>query len=766
MGATVGIPASAKSNRLSPESLAQLWKNLFEGSPDAQAVCRLDGTIEHLNSRGARLIKLDAAAVPEDARIFDFLLYPGSQRLKEALERQPLQGETIHSVVILADGTPCGQIDVEVNAVEPGRAVVVFKDATRRLRLESHVRRLVTAIDSTPEIFFITDADFRITYVNPAFQTVTGYSIEEVLGRADAFLRAPGQAGKVEAYLAATRQGREWIGELTNARRDGTWYQTETTLSPIFDMGGQFMGYVACERDITERLRLQQELQLESDFIRSILGSLDSAIYSIDRRFCLTHANDGWRRIPHEHGGICISDMPELGRELLDYVPDASRKVQLRRLFEEVLQSGRQQENQYVGPDERHWLLKVSPWVHAGEVRGLICSVSDQTQFHELQSQLFQSQKMEIIGTLAAGVAHDFNNLLQAIRGNISLVLLQAEEGSNLHHCAEQINLAAARAAEITQQLLSFSRASAEKDTVLDLNEVVREAGQLARRTLRGNVTLDLNTSSQSIPVKVDATRAHQALLNLCVNAQDAMPHGGKLTIGNEIVQLTPDQLERHGVTPGMEFARCTIADTGCGIPREVIDRIFEPFFTTKAKGKGTGLGLPIVLRVLKEAGGFVEVDSLQDQGTSFHLYFPVVREAVTTPCPGNEPRLARGTGRVLVVDDLDLLRDFTRSFLQAAGLTVLVAGSGPEALQVLENSPEPVDLLFTDYSMPGMNGLELIEKVASRWPRMHLVLALGYLDESTLARLENFRVSVLCKPYDTRQGSELIIRLLSESQK
>jgi CheY-like chemotaxis protein len=246
------------------------------------------------------------------------------------------------------------------------------------------------------------------------------------------------------------------------------------------------------------------------------------------------------------------------------------------------------------------------------------------------------------------------------------------------------------------------------------------------------------------------------------VNAQDAMPQGGRLTITNTMVNLTTEQIARHGLDGRQDFACCNVSDTGSGIPPELIARVFEPFFTTKEKGKGTGLGLPIVQRVLQEAGGFVEVDSVPNHGTSFHLYFPIVREALTSMPPSDDQQLAQGSGRVLVVDDLDLLRDFTRSFLEAAGFDVLVASSAMEALKVMDETTEHIDLLFTDYNMPGMNGIELIEKVAVKWPDMKLVLASGYLDEEARERLDQLKVSVLCKPYDMRQGAELIIGLLA----
>jgi PAS domain S-box-containing protein len=754
-------PEATKVNAPAHDPAAHIWKHLFEASTDAQILCHADGTIEHLNSKAAEFLKSALAEAPAGFHIFDLLQPPADRKLRELFQRRQATPEMLHSVTVLLPEPNRGPVDLEIIPLADTHALVVFKDTSRRLRLESHVRRLITAIDATPEVFFITDADFRITFANPAFQITTGYSVEEVLGRTDSFLRSPGDQEKVKLYLEAVAQGREWTGEVANVRRDGQTYQVESNICPIFDMAGRFMGYVASERDVTLRLRLQNELRMERDFIQSILSSLDGAIYTLDREFHLTHANEGWRRMPAEHGGFRFDGPPALGGRLLEHVPDAGRRAELELSFREVLDNGHAQESRFLSPDGCHWLVKISPWIHADEVRGLICSINDQTHYHELQNQLFQSQKMEIIGTLAAGVAHDFNNLLQAIRGNVSLVLLQTPEDSNLRHWAEQINLAASRAADIAHQLLSFSRESKEKRGILDLNQVIEEAAQLARRTLRANINLGLAPSPQSLCVRIDSTRASQALLNLCVNAQDAMPQGGRLSLTNAVVKLTPEQSARHGIAAAQEFARCSVADTGAGIPPGMLERIFEPFFTTKEKGKGTGLGLPIVQRVMQEAGGFVEVESVMGRGTTFHLYFHLEHEPPdSTPEQQRQP-LAHGTGRVLVVDDLDLLRDFTRNFLEAAGLTVLVASQGAEALEILEQTAEPVDILFTDYSMPGMDGIELIERVSARWPRIRLVLASGYLDDTVLNKLAALEVSVLSKPYDMQDAAGLIMRLL-----
>jgi PAS domain S-box-containing protein len=742
---------------------AEWWHGFFESSDDAQVVCRSDGVVSKMNSKAAQLFKLNRAAMEEHFCLFDVLMPPAGQKLLAAFHNRPVQPRALHSVGLFAEGRQNGQADLELTALDGTHTLVTFKDISRRMRLESHVNRLVTAIDATPDVFFLTDAEFRITFVNPAFYTITGYSIETVLGRTDEFLRVPSEREKIQAYREEVCRGRDWIGELTNVSRDGTLYQVEATISPICDMIGRFVGYVVCEHDITMRKRLEDDLRLQNNFVRSILHSLDGAIYSLDHEFYITHANDGWRRLPPEHAGIRLSGPPEIGRCLLDYVTDSARRAEMKTIFESVLQSGKSQDDLFKAADGRFWLVKISPWIHADQVRGLICNISDQTRYHELQNQLFQSQKMEIIGTLAAGIAHDFNNLLQAIRGNTGLMLLQSPQNSDLHRWGEEINVAAMRAAEITRQLLSFSRRSDEKCTVLDLNQVLQDSGELIRRTLRANIKLEIVPALQPVPVKIELSRATQTLLNLCVNAQDAMPDGGTLAISNAVVNVSAETAQRHGVPDGNEFACCTLADTGCGIPPEHLCRIFEAFFTTKEKGRGTGLGLSIVQRIMQEAGGFVDVESTPGSGTTFHLYFPVTKENFNVEAQPVERPLPRGKGRVLVVDDLDLMRNFAKSFLETTGLSVLVASSGLEALQLLESEGGTMDILFTDYSMPGMNGIDLIEQVAARWPEIRPVLASGYLEEPIMQRLENLKVKILFKPYEMQEAANALIGLLAK---
>ena len=278
-------------------------------------------------------------------------------------------------------------------------------------------------------------------------------------------------------------------------------------------------------------------------------------------------------------------------------------------------------------------------------------------------------------------------------------------------------------------------------------------------------VELTLSPAAVPVNVRIDATRAHQLLLNLCVNAQDAMPDGGQLTLGNSLVELSPAQAAKVHAVPGALFVRCKVSDTGTGIPAEILQLIFDPFFTTKAKGKGTGLGLSIVHSVVAQAGGFLEVESAPGKGTSFLVHFPSVDDRVTASTPAENGPMLKGTGRVLVVDDLDLVQEFTRTFLTAAGYDVLVASTADEALDVLQSQAEPIDVLFTDYNMPGKSGRQLMHEVSARWPKMKLILVSGYLEESDRRQIEEqYGAHILNKPFNISEAADLIAEILAKS--
>ena len=739
------------------ETRASWWQAIFEASEDALLVCTRGGKLLEFNRRAEKF--LDPSFLQNESSLFDALTEQTGARLKALIDRESLHPEVLSSISFVPGGNLRLIVDLVISRLDGHHWLIAIKDATPRWRMESHVNRLMTALDATPDVFFLTDADYKITYVNGAFQNVTGHPIEESLGRSAEFLRAPEDRDKIAQYTRAVETGADWAGELMNVRRDGTLYPVEAIVSPIYDRNGELLGYVSCERDISAKKRLQEEITSQRDFSHSILHSIDAAVYSIDRQFKLTQINSTWHEMPEEHGWLKLTRPPQEGMPLLDFVENPTKKVELKLAFENVLRTGEAIE-MYANYSGKHWLVKMSPWQHGKEVVGLIYQVSDQSKVNELQNALYQSQKLKTIGSLAAGIAHDFNNLLLVIRGNTTLLLLGEKNPVVSRKYLQNIEQASARAADITQQLLAFSRTSKDKVTVFDFNTIIHEVAQLTGRSMRSNIKMNLVPTDLACKVRMDPSRAHQVVLNLCVNAQDAMPEGGALEIRNEVVELNPQHAAKTDFPVGTRFLCCSVSDNGAGIPEEVLPRIFDPFFTTKDPGRGTGLGLSIVHGIVSQCGGFVEVESAPGKGTSFHVFLPTVESEITVAAETRKP-LGECRGRLLIVDDIELVLECTCDFLQAVGFETLSANNADEALRIL--SQQPVDLLLTDFNMPGISGLELISQVRTRWPQIKCILASGYLDENIERRIVNeFKAGTLRKPYNVADAAELVREMLT----
>jgi nitrogen-specific signal transduction histidine kinase/CheY-like chemotaxis protein len=366
------------------------------------------------------------------------------------------------------------------------------------------------------------------------------------------------------------------------------------------------------------------------------------------------------------------------------------------------------------------------------EVRGrpllMLSLCRDITTQKRLEEQLRQSQKMEAIGQLAGGVAHDFNNILTVIHGHASLLAASGldEAGSRSAH---QIALAAERAAGLTRQLLTFSRRQLIQPKRLNMNKIVGNMTDMLGRILGEDVALHLNYSTASATVEADAGMMEQVLLNLAVNARDAMPRGGQLSVRISIVDVNEDHVQRHPEARAGRFVCVSKTDTGSGIPPENLSRIFEPFFTTKEVGKGTGLGLATVYGIVKQHQGWVEVESTVGKGTTFRIYIPYVGEEQTqAEKPTTQITIRGGTETILLVEDEKPVRELVARVLERHGYKLLQAGTGAEAVEVWRSHKDQIHLLLTDLIMPGnMNGRELAEALWMERPELKVIFTSGY---------------------------------------
>jgi PAS domain S-box-containing protein len=399
-----------------------------------------------------------------------------------------------------------------------------------------------------------------------------------------------------------------------------------------------------------------------------------------------------------------------------------------------------------------------------GVIRGQVRMLEDQRERRRVEDQLRQAQKMEAIGNLTGGIAHDFNNLLTIIIGNVDMLARVVEENPSARDMVEEALSACLRGADLTRQLLAFGRRQTLKPEIVDVNRLTRSMVKLLNRTLGENVRIELIEGKELWPVVIDAAQLDAAIVNLSVNARDAMPGGGRLTIETTNMHVDASLANNHpGLNPG-DYVMTSVTDTGTGIPPEIVARIFEPFFTTKDVSKGTGLGLAMVYGFVKQSGGHITVYSEVGTGTTFRLYLP---RAVDGVHAGEAPKalpqrhVARGGESVLVVEDNDGVRQMVVRQLKELGYRVEAVAEAAAALSAIERDTG-FDLVFSDVVMPGdMNGIKLAAEIERRWPRIKVLLTSGFPEAALSRTNEENRAKILSKPYRTDQLSRAITELL-----
>ncbi len=396
------------------------------------------------------------------------------------------------------------------------------------------------------------------------------------------------------------------------------------------------------------------------------------------------------------------------------------------------------------------------------------CYVEDITDRLSLEAQLRQSQKMESVGQLAAGVAHDFNNMLTIIQGHAGMLMARPNLASGLFDSAQAIYFASERAASLTRQLLMFSRKNVMQRKLLDLREVVGNMSKMLKRLLGETVTLDFHPPPELPPVHGDAGMMEQVLMNLVVNARDAMPKGGTLTISVDALEVTAAFLETHPEARLGKFVRLHVSDTGIGMDATLINRIFEPFFTTKEVGKGTGLGLATVYGIVKQHDGWIEVYSQVGQGSAFNVFLPAREETLLAAKQDSDPTafIRGGPETILIVEDEPVLREMARSILSECGYRIVEAANGREALTTWEEHAGRVDLVLTDVVMPeGVTGVELAAHLLAQQPDLKVIFTSGYtLDELSEDFLVQHNARFLQKPYTRLSLARLVRQALDQT--
>jgi two-component system, cell cycle sensor histidine kinase and response regulator CckA len=616
---------------------------------------------------------------------------------------------------------------------KPVKIAGAWMDITARRQMEQELQeahnRLQTLIQAAPLPIVVVDLAGHVAQWNPAAARTFGWSEAEVMGRLNPIV-PPGHQDEFRQILAAHVAGESFAGlDLKARRKDGALLDIRLSSAPLSDAHGDIIGGIAVAEDITPRKLVQEALrESEAKFRASFdQAPIGAAIVSLDYRF--QRVNDELCRLT----GYSAAELTS--RTFLDitHPDDQAKSIKLgERLARREIEPY-PIDKRYIRQDgEVVWVrLSVRLVKDAqGAPQYFLGMMEDITERKTLEAQLHQAQKMEAVGRLAGGVAHDFNNLLMAIMGYGELIRSSLMEEDPLYKYSEDILKASERAASLTQQLLAFSRRQVTQPQVLNLNRVAVDLEKMLGRLIGEHIRLEIVADPALGPVKADPGQMNQIIMNLAINARDAMPAGGRLILATTNIDFTASHQCYSAAAPPGPYVKLAVSDTGSGMDGATLNHLFEPFFTTKEKGKGTGLGLPMVYGIVKQNHGYVEVESLPGQGTTFNIFLPRLEAAAEAP--GNRISLAdklEGSETILVVEDEEALRTLLCRFFRLYGYHVLEARHGGEALLLCERHPGPIHLMVTDVVMPQMSGKELANRLAQLHPEMMVFFMSGYTD-------------------------------------
>jgi two-component system cell cycle sensor histidine kinase/response regulator CckA len=624
---------------------------------------------------------------------------------------------------------------------------------------EVDLRRLAAIVESSDDAIIAITLNGIVTDWNPGAERMLGYPRSEMIGQPVSRIIPPDRLGEpnrsLQRLIAGDQVDRH---ETVRVRKDGSHIHVSMTVSPLRDMQGKIAGDSAIFRDISERKTIEDALRRSEAGFRSLVHNAPYGILRTKPDGRVVQANPAMVRM--------LGYASEKEMLALNMARDVYRRPEERA--EATAWTGKQNsvhgvELEWRRKDGSMFAVRCDTHVvmdSEGFLEFLETFVEDVTERREMELQLRQGQKMEAIGRLAGGIAHDFNNLLGVISGYAELVSEQIDPVGEVHNSVEQIRKAAERASALTRQLLAFSRQQVLETRILDLNVIVEDMVKMLPRLLGEDIELQATLDPGLGAVKADQGQIEQVLLNLAVNARDAMPGGGKLAIHTGRIRFDSDLALKHpSMTPG-DYVLLSVSDTGMGMDKQTQTHIFEPFFTTKERGRGTGLGLATVYGFVKQIGGYVWVESEPGVGSTFEIYLPVACEETPQKGPvAATTASGRGEGTVLLVEDEESLRTLTRSILEQGGYTVVEACNGMEAIEIAREAAGPIHLLLTDMVMPGMNGRAVAEKVEQLHPGIRVAFMSGYTGFTT-RETASLNGIIIAKPF-TRN---ILLQKLSEA--
>lgn len=772
----------------------RFFARLFASMPDPQLAVDRDGKRVAATSSWIRLLGEDDAPIKALAALAASDGADGKARF-DALLTSLAEGRPARADFRL--GLPDMEF-VELSAVSPGGdtdfVVWRLEDVSERYEFERSNRneqeKLIEFVENAPIGFYSVDRDGRFLTVNSTFAEWLGKTEAELTSgrfRLRDFL--PDRLVKtcVPHSPLPGEQG-DSVGESTFAGQDGELFDVYVTQTVTVDESNDdlrtrtLVRHLSDERDIAEAVRVSQE-RYQRFFFDAPVG-----IVLLDAEACITECNQAFAKAAglesERTEGVSFADLviEEDRDRFRDWVFSAYDADERPTPIEVRLDGGKSVTvSLYAGRAEHAPEKGESGEAETPSV-GLIIHVLDLSEQKRIEAQFFQSQKMELVGQLAGGIAHDFNNLLTAMIGFCDLLLLRHTPRDQSFADIQQIKQNANRAANLVRQLLAFSRQQTLQPKVLDMTDVLSETSYLLRRLIGADIELKFYHGRDLWLMKADQGQFEQVVINLAVNARDAMEGGGSLTIRTSNVYAGDPRLNDYEGIPDADYVLLEMQDSGTGIPDDVIGKIFEPFFTTKEVGAGTGLGLSTVYGIVKQTGGYVFADNVAGEGAKFSVYLPRFQEEETDeeavgPAEAEEVRRdLTGVGTVMLVEDEDAVRLFGARALRNKGYSVVEAKDGEAALAVLNGvvdgmattiDGEKIDLLITDVVMPGVDGPTLVREVRQRYPELKVIFISGYTEDTFRDKLgAGEEVEFLSKPFTLQQLAGKVKEVMDGARK
>ncbi len=621
------------------------------------------------------------------------------------------------------------------------QATALTEEAARRRRTEAALReneeRFRQITENVVELIALLDLEGRRVYSNPAYRELLGEAAVRIGSDGFAGVHpedvARARAAFDRALVTGVTQQAEYRLKLPNGRER----QLESHAGVVRNGDGNIASVVLVSRDVTARREAESRLREQA----SLLDRARDAIVATDLEHRIAYWNASAERLYGWNAGEVYGHrLDEIGLGF-----DAARFATART---HLLETGEWRGDFRLRTKSRDTVLVESTWSLVvesdGRPRSILLIDTDVTERKKLETQLLRAQRMESIGTLAGGVAHDLNNVLTPIILSIELLAMKLTSDED-RRLIEKTKACATHGAALVQQLLAFARGADAKRTRIDPATALTDLSPLIRQSLPPTIELALPAGEKPWPIQADATQFNQVLINLCLNARDAMPHGGKISVAPCNAQVDAALAAVYpGTRPG-PFVKISVIDNGTGIAPGIIENIFDPFFTTKAAGKGTGLGLSMVAGILKSHQGFVQVESEAGRGATFHLYFPAVPEPVAA-IVREDPRPERGAGEgILLIDDEPMVRDTLQLLLQRAGYRVFPAGDGREGITEFDRHQADVSLVITDMMLPDQIGTRVVKTLRGRRPTLPVIAISGMMGSGAFDELLELDPVVVC---------------------